>query len=140
MVACQGLEAKTNVIDPRQVKAGDRIMGLEVINAQLRWAEPVKQYVGRVQFQGETTVSGVFDRYPCLTLDDTSRQRLPRLSYDSRTVLCFSNSEEIQQQIDPQLRSLQTLRINNYYYIFEYSDYSLEARFLEKIPPQDRPD
>ncbi len=94
-----------NRFDPRKVKRGDRILGLEVVSVEVN-PMPNNHFYGKTRFRGEVTLSGTYNPgqpgdeigIPCFYVDEASSRKLPRFVGDERTVwFCFNNPDKAKQ-------------------------------------------
>lgn len=138
-------ESGANVFDPSQVEAGDEVAGLEIQSVDVNWFEAYNGYVGTVQFQGETTVTGTYEQlytpeenlesFPCFRVNAEAASQLPRFEGDQRNPwFCFSNAEAAQQALgDVEELPNQTIVIDNFQYVYMPSDVFNSATFVEIV-------
>lgn len=126
------------IIDPA-LSPGDTVGDWRVTAADLHPVEGQEAtWVGEVRFSGVVQLSGARRPHPsdpepeavCFFPDSLSSARLPRLAGDERTSwFCFSNPEAATGlDLDPSSGSAQTITINEYRYIFSFSDVFNTAR------------
>lgn len=128
------------VFDPAQVQPGDRVLGLEVTRMDISRLEPQNQSVGTVNFQGETTVSGVYfaytpadlnESFPCFNVDESAADQLPRFPQDERRPwFCFDNPEAVQQALGEPANQPATIVIDHFEYAYIPADVTNRARFV----------
>jgi hypothetical protein len=138
-----------NVFDPSQLKAGDRFLDLKVItiSASCRTSGSIGTYDGTTSFQGEITVSGVYNpKKPlpgsedvCFDVVAQDDPKLPRMWGDRRrpSWFCFDNPEQAKRRLGSSKALLAKIVINNYTIRNEPKDtYNLATlvRVIDTIP------
>lgn len=91
----------SNVFNPSELKVGDHFLGLKI--SEMKVVCKQEKYIGKVTFQGEAIVSGVYDlSYPledsegiCFEIALQAEKNLPRMLGDDRQPwFCFDNQEK----------------------------------------------
>jgi len=117
-------EKVSNLFDAREIKNGDEIAGLKVVNIEVSNGEE-EDYDAYVDFEGEITVSGTFkhnlddeflDNEISFRVDEESAEKLPKLAHDQREVwFMFMNHDEAEEALGAAgTEGKATVTINNY--------------------------
>lgn len=103
-------KAGSNLFDAGEIKVGDEIVGLKVVNIEVQDVAE-EDYAAYVDFEGEVTVSGDFkhnlndeflDHEISFRVDEESAAKLPKLAHDRRYVwFMFMNHDEAEKALGP---------------------------------------
>jgi hypothetical protein len=135
--------------DPGSLAVGDVVLGVRVVDLDVRRVFEDSVWAGYVRFAGELALTGVFQQhfdYPepaelCLHVDNAaSVRRVPAFAPDTWTApnrkswFCFTNNDAVRERLgtgEPPLRA--TIIVDDYTARREFSDVFDTARLVDVV-------
>lgn len=144
LMGCAPAMPESPAIDLAQVKVGDSVLGLEVVEVDASsWG--TGSMGGTVGFDGEITLTGTYANEPlaeavppapCFYVADESADRLPQVQGDTRIPwFCFTNGEVAQAALGDRTGEAVTIVIDQYTIHYVPSDVTNEAEFVRMANP-----
>ena len=139
-------KSTSHLFDGTKAKAGDRIANMTVVKTNAAIAETMPEYgpIGTVEFDGEATVSGIFEYVKeheflgeafIFTVDEESVSNLPKLQNDERTVwFVLENFEEAKSMFGNQEgKGKATIIIDDYVIRYDPKETYNSARLIKIV-------